>query len=348
MVGMVDLSRRPHHSPSRVDRSVQERVLALKKEYPEWGPRKLRRLWADRHPEPAPALSTVARILARHGLVTPREEPVTYPQVRHFEYAHPNELWQMDLKAPFYLGDGRRLYLVGLLDDHSRYLLGLWLLPKITDELVLACWIAAARQYGLPRCTLTDHGAQFGMEPQASSAFRVYLWACGVRHAQGRVSHPQTQGKIERLWETCKKELDPKLALAAVSQWPLLIEQWRHRYNTLRPHESLADETPVSRYRPSERPFVEPDRRACVGSPTSVYRCVNPRGRIFISGVRLMIGRGFAGWMVEVRPLGYGCWHVYFRNRFIREILLVPAQPQAGNPTPQPVTHLLEQVLPMS
>lgn len=348
MVGMVDRSRRPHHSPSRVPRSVQERVLALKKEYPEWGPRKLRRLWVDRHPDPAPVLSTIARILARHGLVTPREQPVAHPEVTRFEHTHPNDLWQMDLKAPYHLPDGRRLYLVGVLDDHSRYLLGLWLIPKITDDLVMACWIAAARQYGLPRCTLTDHGAQFGMEAQASSAFRVYLWACGVKHSQGRVAHPQTQGKIERVWETLKKELEPKLSVADVSEWPVLFEQWRHRYNTVRPHESLADERPVSRYRPSKRPFVEPDRHACVGSPTSVYRVVDAKGSIALSGVRLVIGRGFARWTVEVRPLGYGCWHVYFRNRFVREILLVPAAPQAIKHIPQPVTYLMEQVSPMS
>ena len=84
---------------------------------------------------------------------------------------------------------------------------GLWLMPDQTDERVLDCWIAAAQRYGLPRQTLTDHGAQFGMRPQESSAFRTYLTACGVQHIQGRVCHPQTQGKIERLWRTLRLEV---------------------------------------------------------------------------------------------------------------------------------------------
>jgi transposase InsO family protein len=211
----------------------------------------------------------------------------------------------MDLKAPIRLCDGRKVYPVGLLDDHSRYALELWLLPDQTDEQVLACWIAAARAYGLPQKTLTDHGAQFGMEPQQTAAFRAYLWACGVGHIQGGVKHPQTQGKVERFWGTFRCELMPRLPRQKVGDdWPAVLEAWRCQYNLLRPHESVQDNPPASRYRPSERRFVAPDRQARVGLSTSVYRRVTPRGQISLGGQRLMVGRGLAGWTVETRPLG--------------------------------------------
>lgn len=347
--GLSDRSRRPGRSPWRSSPEMEDRVVALKRRYPYWGPRKLHRLLGrEVSQEQMIAVSTVARILSRHGLVRVAEEPVVYPVVGRFEYAAPNDLWQMDLKAPIRLPDGRKVYPVGLLDDHSRYALGLWLLPDQTDQRVLACWIAAARVYGLPQKTLTDHGAQFGMEPQQTSAFRAYLWACGVKHTQGRVKHPQTQGKVERFWGTLRCELMPRLQTLPPEDWPALLEAWRRQYNLLRPHESVQDNPPASRYQPSDRPFVEPDRHARVGLPTSVYRRVDVRGRLALGGQRLMVGRGLSGWLVEARPLGNGCWHIYFHNHFLREFLLTPSPATVAETNLKPVTYVPEHVLPMS
>ena len=223
------------------------------------------------------SISTVARILARHGLVKPRDPKVVHPAVGRF---------------------------------------------------------------GLPRQTLTDHGAQFRMEDHATSAFRTYLWACGVQHTQGRVAHPQTQGKIERFWSTFQTELTPRLKQAKPETWERLTKQWLIQYNTLRPHESLDDMTPASRYRLSERTYVEPDRRDRIGRPESIYRRVSPCGTISLGGQRLMIGRGLAYWTVEARPLGNGCWHIYYRNHFLRGFLL--SKPIKS------VTHVPVQVKPMS
>ena len=42
--GLVDRSRRPHRSPGRTDRDLEDRILGLHHRYPYWGARKLRRL----------------------------------------------------------------------------------------------------------------------------------------------------------------------------------------------------------------------------------------------------------------------------------------------------------------
>jgi transposase InsO family protein len=321
--GLVDLSRRPGQSPQRLSKKLEEYIVGIKREYPYWGPRKIHRLASRGRPEiGAVSISTIGRVLARYGLVTPREEPVTYPAVGRFERSTPNELWQMDLKVAVRRNGGSRVWVAGLLDDHSRYALGLWFLRDLTDEGVLSCWIKAARRYGVPCQTLTDHGAQFGMEDYATSAFRTYLWACKVQHIQGRVGHPQTQGKIERFWRTFKCELTPQLEDASPDLWPDLMERWRGQYNTIRPHESLGDSPPSSRYRPSNKPFEEPDRGQRIGHPDSVYRRVNPRGRISLGGQLHMVGRGLQGWVVESRFQGNGYWHIYFRHHFVREIML--------------------------
>ena len=336
-LGLTDQRRTPRHHPQQVSAGVELRIVKLKRQYPYWGPRKLHRLLYDDYPNTERvAISTVARILARHNLVIPREEPVVYPTVGRFERAEPNDLWQMDLKMVRRQPDGRKRYVAGILDDHSRFVLGLWWLPDLTDSSVLACWIDAAKQYGLPRETLTDHGSQFRMVEHTTSTFRTHLWACGVDHTQARVGHPQTQGKIERFWSTLQRELTPQLDVAPPSRWPVLMEQWRIQYNRRRPHEALNDATPASRYRTSPRRYVEPDRCARIGLPTSIYRPVSIKGEVSLGARPVTIGRGLFGWTVEARPLGNGCWHIYFRNHFLREVLLTTE--------PKSVTHVPVQV----
>jgi transposase InsO family protein len=284
-------------------------------------------------------VSTVARVLKRHGLVTP-SETVVVPAVDRWERGEPNELWQMDLKAAWRQPDGRKLYPVGILDDHSRFLIGLWLVPDQSDECILDCWIAAAREYGLPQQTLTDHGAQFGMERRQSSAFRTYLTACGVRHIQGRVKHPQTQGKMERLWRTLNVEVLTDLHRTAPETWQQTLDSWRHQYNQVRPHESLNDFPPATRYHKSDRPLIVPDRQAHIGHPDSLYRRVNDRGWLVLGRYRWLIGRGYTGWTVEARPLGDGCWHIYFRHHFLCEIRPEPIPSTLHRKDKQTVTHV--------
>lgn len=321
--GLADQSRRPRHSPKRLNKRLEQCIVKMKRQYPYWGPRKIHRLARQKHEEiKFVSVSTVGRVLARYGLVTPREEPIVYPSVGRFERSTPNELWQMDLKVAIRNTGRPRIWVAGLLDDYSRYALGLWFLNDLTDESVLACWIRTASRYGLPNQTLTDHGAQFRMEDNATSAFRAYLWACKVQHIQGRVGHPQTQGKIERFWRTFQHELSPQLESTSSDLWPELMEQWREQYNTVRPHESLDDSPPSSRYNPSDKPYVEPDRFQRMGQPDSIYRHVDHRGRVSLGGQRHMVGRGLRGWLVEIRSQGNGCWHVYFHFHFIREIIL--------------------------
>jgi len=194
--GLSDKDRTPRHSPDRSSRSVETLVIGMKKKFKYWGPRKLHRLLYQDHPDAERvSISTVGRILARHGLVIPREEPVEYPTVGRFERSEPNELWQMDLKMVMRLPNGKRQHVAGILDDHSRFVLGLWWLPDISDMSVLACWRDAALKYGLPRQTLTDHGAQFCMGDDMTSSFRIYLWACGVPAHSGACETSADTGK---------------------------------------------------------------------------------------------------------------------------------------------------------
>src|SRR5690606_34012667 len=70
---LVDRSRAAHHHPTAVASESVEAVLALRRRYPTWGPKKLEALLRREHPERAvPARSTISALLRRHGLVNER------------------------------------------------------------------------------------------------------------------------------------------------------------------------------------------------------------------------------------------------------------------------------------
>src|SRR5262245_55106266 len=117
-----DRSRRPHHSPRRSRRQTEQQVLTLRDAHPAWGARKIRSRLQTLGPVKLPASSTIHAILRRHGRINFAESPKHHPWQR-FEHEAPNQLWQMDFKGHFLLGDGVRCHPLTVLDDHSRYAL---------------------------------------------------------------------------------------------------------------------------------------------------------------------------------------------------------------------------------
>jgi len=121
--GLVDLPRRPYHSPFRTAAEVERTVLAAREAHPAWGARKLRAWLLAKGHEWMPSPSTITAILKRHGRIDPAEG-LTHRPWQRFERQTPNELWQMDFKGHFPLTRGR-CHPLTVLDDHSRFALGL-------------------------------------------------------------------------------------------------------------------------------------------------------------------------------------------------------------------------------
>lgn len=78
-------------------------------------------------------------------------------QVRHFERAKPNDLWQTDIMT-FMLKWQYRLYLIGFMDDNSRFLVGWGLFRYQTTKHVQEVFRAAIEKHGLPKEVLSDNG----------------------------------------------------------------------------------------------------------------------------------------------------------------------------------------------
>jgi transposase InsO family protein len=299
---LADLSRRPAHSPRRTRKSLEEQVLALRAEHPAWGGRKLRaRLSALGHGA-LPAPSTITAILHRHQQLSPAESARHQP-FRRFEHEQPNDLWQMDFKGDFALGAGR-CYPLTVLDDHSRFALGLRACPSQHAAGVQEALTSIFRRYGLPWRMTMDNGYPWGVFLRGRCCWTqltVWLLRLGVRVSHSRPHHPQTQGKDERFHRTLKLEVLRDHAWRDLSECQQSFDRWRETYNCERPHEALQMQVPASRYRESVRPFPEP-LPALEYPADHLVRRVQKSGMISLHQRAYFIGEAFRGLDVGLRP----------------------------------------------
>ena len=240
VMGLAEESRRPHHSPSQTAPAIEEAVLALRLQY-GWGRRKLAVLLA-RQGIKLPEV-TVNRILARRGLISPQNSP--RPATRRFCRAEPNQLWQMDFKGEYPVVAGQ-VYPLVVLDDHSRYLVGLWPLAGLQAELTKASLARLFEEVGVPTAMLMDHGVPWWGNSGYYGLTRTSVWLMrqGIELHFSGVGHPQTQGKTERQNRTLKARTAWRGVPADQAGWEEWAGQYRAEYNWVRPHEALELRTP--------------------------------------------------------------------------------------------------------
>lgn len=250
--GLEDFPRRPHASPKRTPKVIEERVVELRKKY-GWAGKKLSRLLERESVALSP--STVDRILKRRGLVS--QDKSSRPATRRFERLHPNELWQMDFKGKYRLRTGGCCYPLSLLDDHSRFSTGLFALSEPDTKAVQTSLINAFERYGMPDSMLADHGTPWWCSSNGHglTMLSVGLIKQGISLIHGGFSHPQTQGKVERFHRTLGEAMIHHGVPQTVPGLGAAFDDFRYEYNEIRPHESLGLQVPAAVYRPSSREY---------------------------------------------------------------------------------------------
>ena len=323
--GLIDLSRRPHQSPWRSGPQVEEAVLSLRQEHRAWGARKIRRRLQDKAVPDVPAASTVHAILVRHGQIDPREAARHRPYQR-FEHDAPNCLWQMDFKGHF-ATEAARCHPLTVLDDHSRFAVGLQACPDQQTETVKDRLTDIFRRYGLPQRMTMDNGSPWGSHADHRfTPLTVWLMRLEIRVSHSRPYHPQTQGKDERFHKTLGLELLQNHCFRNLAEVQQRFDDWRHLYNLERPHEALALDVPASRYQPSARSFPE-SLPPILYESTDIVRKVQQGGEIWLRGQPVKIGNAFYGHHVALRPspLDDGLL-VFFSRQQIAKISLKPPE----------------------
>lgn len=299
---LQERSRRPHTSPTRTGGEVEEAVVALRREHPAWGGRKIARRLRDQGWAEAPAASTVTAILHRHGLITPEASTAAQPWQR-FEHEQPNALWQIDFKGHFDTATSR-CHPLTLLDDHSRFNLALAACPSVHAASVQPHLLRVFQHYGLPVRINADNGAPWGspsLSEHGLSALSVWLIRLGIRVSHSTPYHPQTNGKIERFHRSLQAEVLAGRSFAGLAQTQAAFERWREVYNHERPHEALGLQTPARRYRLSARvyPEVLPPIEYAEGDTVLT---VGSNGFVTFQGLKLRLSKALHRLPIALRP----------------------------------------------
>ncbi len=231
--GIAERSRRPRQSPQRTQAEHEQQVIELRRRYPDWGARKLQ--WRLAQQGCRLAISTVHRILLRHGLVRWQDRHAA--AVRRFTRERPNQLWQMDYKSP--IGWDSHVGPLAVLDDHSRYLTVLAATGSTRAELVREQLEDAFGHCGVPEEMLMDHGTPWWntQSPGGITKLAVWLMKQGIGLRWSGVRHPQTQGKVERFHGCLERAMRLRgLPGEGRQAW---LDGYRQEYNQSRPHEAL-------------------------------------------------------------------------------------------------------------
>jgi transposase InsO family protein len=172
-----------------------------------------------------------------------RQRNITRP--RFFERSTPNQLWQTDIFT-FRLG-GRYAFLIGYIDDYSRYITGLELFRSQMAQNVIEVYRRAASEYNPPKEMLTDNGRQY-TSWRGNSRFELEMKKDRIHHIKSRPHHPMTLGKIERFWKTIYVEFLSRAQFGSFEDAAERIRQWVKYYNHKRPHQGIGGLCPADRY----------------------------------------------------------------------------------------------------
>ena len=194
----------------------------------------------------------VQRLMRKMGIAALGPKPrTTKPQhghkifpylLRNLAIERPNQVWAADIT---YIPIGRGfLYLVAVIDWASRAVLA-WRLSNTMDvSFCVSALEEAMARFGRPEIFNTDQGSQF-----TSAAFTGTLAASGIKISMDGRGRWMDNVFIERLWRSLKYEdiylkgyVDGREAKAGIASWMAF-------YNLHRPHQALANRTPMAVWR---------------------------------------------------------------------------------------------------
>jgi len=325
--GLVDGVTRKKEG-SRLPELTKRAILMLKEANPEWGCERISDVLARGPALPASA-KAVSRVLKEAGYEL-QDIPTRphAPKVNRFERPEPNRLWQTDLFTFILKRQNRRVYLVGFLDDHSRFVVGYGLHASQSSALVLECLRSSIASYGQPDEILTDNGAQY-VTWRGKSAFTKELEKRGIRQIVSRPKHPQTLGKIERFWGTLWRECVETAVFLDLDDARRRIGLFIDHYNFQRTHRGIDGLVPADRFFGASSEILATMKQRVAENALELARGGVPKEPFYVTGC--LGGRAFSLHAEGERMI------LRDEDGKRKEVELVP--PRAEEPAPpEPVT----------
>jgi transposase InsO family protein len=307
--------------PHATDGRIAERIVAVRRQFPHFGPKKIKAWLEDASRRKGdgtswPAASTIGDILKRAGLVEPqrrRRRAIAQGEVVSPAHA-PNDEWSIDFKGWFRTADGTRCDPLTITDQASRFLVEV----SIVDPTWAGVRGALERVFedvGLPAAIRSDNGTPFGSTGAGGlTALSVWWLKLGIEPRYIPPSSPQDNGRHERMHRTLKAETSKPPARSAAEQQQR-FDRFRQHYNEDRPHEALKQKAPARLWRPPLRALPAGRLEDPWYDADHLVRRVRPTGEIKWQGEETFIGEAFAGELVGIAEHDSGSHIVRFASR---------------------------------
>lgn len=221
---LKDESRKPKQIHYKINQEIEDKVLKIRNKT-GWGANKIVSYF-DNISE-----TSIRRILEKYNLTKEVKRNKKRVKYVRWQRKHPNSLWQIDHSDQKIEGK----WVLSIIDDCSRYSIAMIEMNSVTTDNVIKVVDDCIIKYGKPKQILSDNGSAYGLKSK-HSRFDRKCRKRGIEHIRTAVHSPTTSGKVERLFQTLKAELE---------FCNNNLELWRMRYNHFRPHTSLQKRTPA-------------------------------------------------------------------------------------------------------
>lgn len=313
--GLADRPRIAQSRPHARDEEVVDAVVQLRKKYPQWGPKKLVGYLAGKQPEVEwPAPSTVGDWLKKYGLIRPRRRRIRGPVARPVAGCgvsrgeEPNQVWCVDFKGWWVMGDGKKCYPLTISDEHTRYLLKCEGMQETKGPLIKEQFERTFVEFGLPERIRSDNGPPFAsVGPGGLTRLSVWWLKLGIALERIEPGEPQQNGRHERMHRTLAQEVAKEAHLMAQQRG---LDRFRREYNQERPHEALGQTPPALHYSVSRRSY--PRELVYPEYPDMKVRWTSHSGMISWRGQAVSLGNCLDNEPVGLAQVSETAWEVFY------------------------------------
>lgn len=183
--------------------------------------------------------SRVERIWKREGLKVPAKQPkrgrlwLADGSCLRLRPEYPHHVWSWDFVMER-THDGRVLKILVLIDEYTRTCLALHVARQIRSNDVIDVLADVMVEHGVPAYLRSDNGPEM-----IATNLRRWLAAVGSQTLYIEPGSPWENGYCESFNGKFRDELLNGEIFYTLREAQIVIEQWRHHYNTLRPHSAL-------------------------------------------------------------------------------------------------------------
>ena len=187
----------------RIDDDIADQIIYMKKEYPRLPATLIKQKLIENGTINSDelSLSTITRFINKNFEKTSITQT---KEMRRYEREHINKVWCGDSSVGPYIkedGDNRRVYIIALIDDASRFIVGIDVFYNDNFVNLMKVIKSAVTKYGKPKIFNFDNGANYKSHQMKLLAARI---GTTINYCAPRT--PTSKAKIERWFRTLKDQ----------------------------------------------------------------------------------------------------------------------------------------------